>query len=490
MSAADFLHWSLIAWYVLEWALRLIALIVLPRNRRPAAGMAWLLLIFLVPVLGWLCFALVGRTKLPRERRDVQRTIDRYIAQAVDMFRVQWGDASLVDVPVPSHYDSIAKLATHLTHLPATGGNSITPTTDYDDAIRRIIDDVRRATRYIYIEYYVIALDDTTEPLVSELEAEVQRGVVVRVLYDAYGSRRYPRRQELFARLRAAGVHVQAMLPFQLFGRHYTRPDLRNHRKLVIIDGLIGYTGSLNMIQRDYHRRDSIVYDELVVRCEGPVVFELAAVFVSDWHAETREIPAELDDGDRLVQPQSRGDSLAQIVPSGPGYEYENNLKLFNTSFYAARRRIVIVNPYFVPNESLIMSLTNAALRGVEVIIVNSQAIDQIVVAHAQRSYYEQMLRAGVRIYLYHEPTLLHSKYVLIDSDVALIGSSNMDIRSFELNQELTLVTYDAALAAQLHAITEDYLSRATEVHLDDWSRRPRRSQLLDNLARLTSSLQ
>ncbi len=389
----------------------------------------------------------------------------------------------------PQKYVGAVSLSDNLTHLPLFAGNAIEPLPDYTDIIARITEDVCRAKHYIQLEYYILALDDATEPLFEALEQASGRGVEVRVLYDAIGVRKFPRKREMVVRMAGAGIDAHAMLPLHLPGKKYTRPDLRNHRKLVVVDGVVGYTGSLNMIQRDYHRKDDIVYDELVVRIEGPVVLQLEAVFLNDWLAETGQV---LKQPNRNFgkQLKPKGDISAHIVPSGPGYEYENNRKLFASLFYAAEKDITIVNPYFVPDQSLITALTSAARRGVRVRLLNSEAIDQVFVAHAQRSYYEEMLQAGVEIYLYKKPTLLHSKYAIIDDDACFVGSSNMDIRSFELNQELTLTVYDKKFVAAMQRITDGYLKKSTRVSKKAWLSRPPRKQLLDNIARLTSSLQ
>ncbi len=473
-------------WIVIEWLLRIVALFVVPRNRKPTSGMAWLMLIFFFPEIGWIIFLVLGSPKLPKNRRDAQKTLDQYIAsvkQAIERTK-----STTVARP-PQKYVGAVSLSDNLTHLPLFAGNAIEPLPDYTDIIARITEDVCRAKHYIRLEYYILALDDATEPLFEALEQASGRGVEVRVLYDAIGVRKFPRKREMVVRMAGAGIDAHAMLPLHLPGKKYTRPDLRNHRKLVVVDGVVGYTGSLNMIQRDYHRKDDIVYDELVVRIEGPVVPQLEAVFLNDWLAETGQVLKQPDRNfERQLKP--KGDISAHIVPSGPGYEYENNRKLFASLFYAAEKDITIVNPYFVPDQSLITALTSAARRGVRVRLLNSEAIDQVFVAHAQRSYYEEMLQAGVEIYLYKKPTLLHSKYAIIDDDACFVGSSNMDIRSFELNQELTLTVYDKKFVAAMQRITDGYLKKSTRVSKKAWLSRPPRKQLLDNIARLTSSLQ
>ncbi|HMQ95674.1 MAG TPA: cardiolipin synthase [Candidatus Saccharibacteria bacterium] len=479
-----------IAWIVVEWLLRILALFVVPRNRKPTAGMAWLMFIFLLPEIGWVVFLILGSPKLPKNRRDAQSSLDIYIKEVKQaIMHSKNKKVSSVIIEPPQKYASTVSLSDSLTHLPLFAGNAIEPLPEYDEIIARIIEDVRSAKHYIQLEYFILALDTATEPLIEALEEAAERGVEVRVLYDAIGVSKYPRKKEMIARFAKAGIEAHPMLPLHFPGKKYTRPDLRNHRKLVVVDGRVGYTGSLNMIQRDYHRKDDIVYDELVVRIQGPVVLQLEAVFLNDWLAETGEVLKQPErDFDQQLQPQ--GTIPAHIVPSGPGYEYENNRKLFASLFYAAEKDIVLVNPYFVPDQSLITALIGAARRGVRVRLLNSEAIDQVLVAHAQRSYYEEMLRAGVEIYLYKKPTLLHSKFALIDDDACFVGSSNMDIRSFELNQELTLTCYDTAFVALMQNITDGYLKKSTKIHKKDWLSRPPRKQLLDNIARLTSSLQ
>ena len=483
-------HVLLVVWFTFEWLLRILALFVIPRNRRPNSGMSWLLFIFLIPEIGWIAFLIFGFSKLPKERRDAQATLDLYIQQAMYYVASQWKDKThLIQAQPPEKYRGSVALSAGLTHLPLFAGNAIEPIAEYDEVITRITKDIATAQHYIQVEYYILALDEATEPFFAALEAAVARGVTVRVLYDAFGSRKFPRKKEMLARLEHVGIEAHAMLPLRLPGKKYTRPDLRNHRKLVVIDGMTGYTGSLNMIQRDYHRKDDIVYDEMVVRLEGPVVLQLEAIFLNDWLAETGQVLDErpVNFADQL---KLKGKIAAHVVPSGPGYEYENNRKLFTSLFHAAEKRITIVNPYFVPDQSLISALTSAAARGVKVTLINSEAIDQVFVAHAQRSYYEEMLRAGVAIYLYKKPALLHSKFAIIDDDACFVGSSNMDIRSFELNQELTLTTYDKEFVARMQTITDGYLKSSRKVTKSEWTKRPPRKQLLDNIARLTSSLQ
>ena len=258
----------------------------------------------------------------------------------------------------------------------------------------------------------------------------------------------------------------------------------------MVIDGHIGYTGSQNLIKRNYFRKDAIYYDELVARISGPVVAELEAAFGTDWYCESGILLTRHTAPEVTIDVKVAGDVLCQIVPSGSGFEDENNLKLFTALIHAAQHKLVITNPYFVPDDALMTALTSAAQRGVDVTLVNSEASDQFLVSHAERSYYEQVLKAGVKIYRYKDPILLHSKHITVDDDIAVIGSSNMDIRSFILNLEVTLVCYSPSVVADLRKVEALDLSRCNQVTLQEWQNRPTKEKFYENISRLTAALQ
>lgn len=478
------------AWFVVDWVIRLGALLVVPRNRKPTAGMAWLLFIFLLPVLGMLLFVLLGSPKLPKSRRDAQDAIDKTIKKRMNDLRKNGGNKSLIDAQAPAKYAQLAKLSESLSGLPVFGGNKIEILPEYDGVISEIVKDLDRANKYVHIEYFIIVLDETTLPIFDAIKRAVDRGVIVRVLYDSVSTKRYPKWKDMLELFAEIGAETQPMLPLRLPGRGYVRPDLRNHRKLIVIDGITGYTGSQNLVTRNYHRKDDIYYDELVLRVTGPVVLQLSAVFNSDWYSETGTILDLSALNPKAKELQSFGPTLAQILPSGPGYDDENNLKLFTSLIHLAQKRIIITNPYFVPDDSLTNAITTATRRGVEIIMINSEVMDQWMVGHAQRSFYETLLKAGVKIHLYHKPILLHSKFITVDDEIATVGSSNLDIRSFLLDLEVTMISYDPAIAEALNKVADKYLAKSTELTLKEWHNRSKVQGLLDNIARLTSALQ
>jgi cardiolipin synthase len=472
---------------VIDMIIRVIAIIVVPRNRRPTAGMAWLLAIFFIPILGVLIFLLIGNPKLPKRRREKQAEVDEYIRESTHgIERVSDSTAW------PTWFDGIVRLNRNLGAMPLIGSNSASLIGDYEGSLAAMTEAIGTAERYVHVEFYIFAYDRTTAAFFDALGEAVARGVEVRVLLDHIASARVAGYRKTLERLDAMDVRWQLMLPVQPWRGKYQRPDLRNHRKILVVDGEIGFMGSQNIIDRSYNKpgniRRGLKWKELVVRVEGPIVSGLEAIFATDWYLETGEAP--MREIVPLGQDGEAQDLDCQVVPSGPGYTSENNLKLFLALMYAARERIILTSPYFVPDEAMLRAITGATQRGVHVELFVSEIGDQALVYHAQRSYYEALLRGGVKIWLYQAPYILHSKHFTIDDDVAVIGSSNMDIRSFELNMEVSLLVRGASFVHEMRAVEDGYRRDSRELTLDEWMRQPVRSTVLDNLARLTSALQ
>lgn len=469
---------------VIDWVIRVIFLFYVPRGRKPTAAMAWLLAILIIPFFGVLLFLAIGSPKLSKKRRQQQASIDALIESAT---------RASDDVPAGlspleyARYSPLIKQNKELGKMPAHRGNTLTVLDTYQSIIDDTLIQIQQAKLSIHIEYFIITLDKTTAPLLDALEDAVKRGVDVYVLFDALGSRKYKNYKQMMRKLTAIGVHWHKALPLRLKPGQYNRPDLRNHRKIVVIDNTTAYIGSLNLINSSYERKDEIIYEELVVRMTGPIVQQCAAIFAGDWYSETGQTPGALLEP--IVSNEDDG-TLAQLLPSGPSYEHENNLQLFVSLMYTAKQRIVITNPYFVPDDALLTAVISAAKRGVEVIIINSAAKDQWMVGHAQRSYYKELLKAGVTIYLHNSPVLLHSKHVTIDDDIAVIGSSNMDIRSFQLNLECIVAVYDKSVVKQLKTVQNKNIANADVVTLEKWDKRSIFMSFLDSVARLTASLQ
>lgn len=487
MLAAMAQNWGWIA-LALHVAIVAAAFIAVPVNRKPSSATAWLLLIVVAPFFGALLFFLIGSPKLPRRRREIQRRMNEQIEAALAATDGGLWRAHLDPSALPATAKPHARLAQALGGMPAVGHNRLTPMTGYDNIVAAMVEAIEGARHFVHVEFYIIAMDETTEPFFRALESAVKRGVKVRLLFDQLGSRKFPRRKEMQQRLTEAGVEWQAMLPV-LRLKEWLRFDLRNHRKILVVDNRVAFAGSLNLITKGYHRTDTITYEELCIRIEGPAVVEFEAVFVTDWLCETGQLLAQ-DDHPALPGADRRDGAAAQVLPSGSGFDYENNLRLFTSLIESAQERLVIVTPYFVPDEAMMMALTSAAKRGVAVTLLNSETVDQTFVVAAQRSFYDELMRAGVEIRRYRAPVLLHAKTMIVDGDLAAIGSSNMDLRSFTLNMEVTLLVYDTGTVRALHDIVAVYLANSNRLDPADWNRRSLKARIVQNVARLSSALQ
>lgn len=479
--------WWLVAVLIFDLSIRVWAIIVIPRNRRPTAATAWLLAIYFIPFIGLLLFFLIGNPRLPRVRRRKQRQINQYIHDATE--NLEFGS---LRPDAPAWFTSLVTMNRNLGAMPLAGDNTVTLIAEYQESLDAMAEAVRGAQQYAHIEFYILQADAATDNLFRAMEEACARGVTVRVLLDHWANRGKPFYKATLRRLDAMGAQWHLMLPVQPLKGKYQRPDLRNHRKLLVVDGNVAFMGSQNVTDSTYNLpkniRRGLHWVDLMVRLQGPIVASVNAVFLSDWYSETdEELSAEFDVENLDTGP---GDLDAQVVPSGPGFDSENNLRLFLGLLYAAERKIIIVSPYFVPDESLLLAVTTACHRGVHVELFVSEEGDQAIVYHAQRSYYEALLRAGVKIWMYRRPYILHSKSLTIDDETAVIGSSNMDMRSFGLNMEISLLVRGGEFADQMRAVEDRYRSLSRELTLEEWNKQPLRSTVLDNLARLTSALQ
>jgi cardiolipin synthase len=469
---------------VVDFVVRVTALLVIPRNRRPSTAVAWLMAVFFLPYLGILLFLLIGSTRLPKRRREKQQEINRFIIESTEGIERVTREHSW-----PGWLDSVVELNRTLGAMPLVGGNRAKLYSHYDESIAAMTAEVEKATRYVHVEFYILAWDVTSAPFFDAMERAVQRGVTVRVLLDHIASLRAPGYRRTTRKLTEIGAEWQLMLPVQPLRGRYQRPDLRNHRKVLVIDGRVGFMGSQNMVHRSYdkviNRKRGLKWQDLMTRLEGPIVSGLNAIFITDWYAETDQLLVRETEPIEIAASDDDEELDCQVVPSGPGFPGENNLRLFNALLYYAQERIVITSP-----DSMRYAITTAVQRGLSVELFVSEIGDQPVVYHAQRSYYEELLNAGVRIWMYRAPYILHSKHFTIDDDVAVIGSSNMDMRSFSLNMEVSLMVRGPGFVREMRRIEDGYRARSRELTLDEWSRRTRFSTVLDNLARLTSGVQ
>lgn len=464
-------------YYVSEWVIRLVMLVYVPQRRTSAATRTWLLLIFLLPWPGLIAYAVFGRIRVPHDRREKQTRASQAIRRAEATFLAEQSALGIV----PPAFESASRLAFETGDFVPFAGNGVELLDDYDGSIARLIADIDGATHHAHLLFYIFERDATGQRVADALERAAGRGVACRLLIDAVGGE--SGLAHLAPRLRAAGVAVHAMLPVGLFRRSTGRFDLRNHRKLAVIDGVVGYTGSQNIGNAEFV--PGYPNEELVARITGRVVAQLEAVFLTDWALETDE---RLDVRELTTRVAAAGTTVAQVLPSGPGYPRENTRDLFIALLYGARKSVVITTPYFIPDEPFLQALRAAATRGVAVHLVVSQHANQPLSQFAQRAYYDELLDAGVRIHLY-APRFLHAKHLSVDDQVVVLGTTNIDIRSFALNAEVSLIVFDPAVAAALARIQERYFAHSQRLVKEEWHRRRLVAKVAQNVARLADSL-
>ncbi len=466
------------AFFTAEWALRLAMIVIVPFRRSPDAAKGWLLLIFFEPLAGLILYLLIGRPSLPAWRLVAHAEFESLAKPSYQRLAL---DQNIFHPVLSPELQHAVTLAENLGNFPILGGNSAEILVDYESTVDHLVADIDLARDHVHLLFYIIADDATADRVMIALERAVERGVSCRVLADSLGSR--PEFQRMLPRLQEAGILAEETMRVGFFRRHTGRIDLRNHRKIAVIDGEIGYVGSQNLIDSTFKR--GLTYEELNVRLTGPIVLELSAVFADDWYVETNEFLGELR---YFPEPRITGHVAAQALPSGPGYPRENNQRLVVSLIHAATERIVITMPYLIPDGALLQSLQTSVLRGVEVTLVVPLQMDQMLVCLGQRSYYDELLSSGVRICRYGK-RFLHAKHITIDDQIGWIGSSNLDIRSFSLNAEIVVLLYDREACARLREEQERYLREGQMLTLAAWRERALPTKVIENLARMLSPL-
>lgn len=481
------LSWITVLVFVVDHALRIgIAVRLIMRRRPVGISLSWLGVILSVPFLGAFAYLLLAEKPLGSSR--VAR------AEAIHSPYLYWLHRLAERYPEGENrlgpaFEPVRRLVRQAVGSPTVPGNALELLPSAASFFEHLVDDIAKAESTCHLEFYIWEEGGRVDQVVEALVAAHGRGVICRVLVDEVGSKEFIRSGAL-ERLRDAGIQAVAALPVGGFRKLFVRIDLRNHRKLVVIDGRVAYTGSQNLVDPALFKQDADVgrWIDAMVRIEGPAVELLQLSFLEDWELETQTGLEELRETGDLHDNAAVGEACLQVIPSGPGPRTESIYRVLLTAVYTARHRIGITTPYFVPDEPLVQALISAALRGVRVELILPTRVDSRLVRYASRAHFEELLRAGVLIYGF-DAGLLHTKSVTIDDELCLFGTLNLDQRSFWLNFELTVCSYDASFSDQLRALQQQYRDRSTPVTLDDVYRRGFGGRLLENTARLLSPL-
>jgi cardiolipin synthase len=475
--------------FLADLAIRVgLSLRVIMRKRTPSVSIAWLVIILLLPFAGAVIYLLLGEIRLG-ERRAArllkgQPLIRDWAGTELEKPEIDWTGVNPECVPL----DRQVLAATGVPTLP---GNRLELLDSAEIFFARLIEDIQGARLSCSLEFYILSEGGWVDDLVKALHSAHQRGVSCRLLLDSIGSKAFLR-SHTAKQLRKAGIAIVEALPAGLIHALFVRIDLRNHRKLALIDGEIAYTGSQNLVDPRYFKQDANnglgEWVDAMIRITGPATRLLQTSFNFDWHLE-RGGPT--DAAIRTAERQSamaKGSALVQLAPTGPGYGEDTIHNLLLTTVYAARREIILTTPYFVPDIALLAALKSAAQRGVAVKIIVPRKNDSLLVHYASQARYDTLSQAGVQIRAF-TGGLLHTKTITVDGDFCLFGSVNLDMRSFWLNLEMTLFVYNREFTQQVKALQQRYLRQTSRYDSERFRNRSLVERFWENVALLVSPL-
>jgi cardiolipin synthase len=444
---------------------------ILRPNREPSARTAWVLVILAVPTIGLIAYMLFGETNIGQRRLERYRRAVRIVAsRAAEGLRT--GDYGQV-APQHRHLFRLCETINGLGPLPGSRGRLLADASATFDALEADIDAARDS---VHLVFYIWLDDSAGLRIAGALKRAAARGVTVRAIADDIGSRAFIRSRH-WSELRAAGVHVAAALPVQNILLHPFRGriDLRNHRKMVVIDNAIAWCGSFNCADPEFRPKAKYgPWVDEVVRFEGPVAVQMQCLFIQDWMAHSADDLAPLIAA--VPAPVEMPGIVTQVIGTGPTMRASAMPEVVVELIHAARRELLVTTPYYVPTDGMHEALCTAARRGVRTVLMVPERNDSWVVSAASRSYYPDLIAAGVMVFEYPSG-LLHAKILTLDGEVALIGSANLDRRSFELNFENNLLLQDRDLTASLAGRQESYIAASRHIgaaEIAAWSRRRR----------------
>lgn len=478
---------SLISWAADHWLLFLCAalylavivscvVVILRENRNPIRSLAWVIALLSLPFVGFIFYMFFGRSL--KGMHLISRRNRRKLLKAVSTRK-----ADIHSLSLTPEEQVLARLVMALSHAPLVVNNKISTYTTGAAKFEALKRDILNARHSIFLQYYIFSDDRIGNEIAEMLIAKARAGLVVKVIYDHVGS--FSSRSSFFRRMKEGGVDVHPFFRVT-FPQLANRINWRNHRKIVVIDNVIGYIGGMNIADRyAASESDGNVWRDTHFRVEGDIVESLMYSFAIDWNFLKKDISTL----PLTVPPTPFGNSVGmQFISSGPVSMWDNLTLSFLKCIGAATRSIYIQTPYFLPTDSLLHALEAAALAKIDVRIMLPGRSDSRMLRYASHSYITQCLRAGIKIYIY-EPGMLHSKMMTVDDRLATVGSTNFDFRSFENNFECNLMVYDPTFNGECRAIFMADQKKCRKVTLSQWKKRPLSSRFMESLVRLFSPI-
>ena len=448
-------------------------LVIISENRNPVKSIAWIVVLLFLPIVGIVFYFFFGQEY--RRQHMISRKGKRKLQQLTED-----PDVDLQEMPLSEESKQQIRLAYTLGKSGLHPGNEVTVFTNGKDKFASLIEDIKNAQTFIHLQYYIFANDRLGNTIKQLLIDKVKEGVIVRVIYDDVGC--WKVKQHFFDEMEAADVDERPFLKVT-FPQLANKLNYRNHRKIVIIDGKIGYVGGMNIADRYQDGVAWGIWRDTHIRITGPAVYGLQTAFSIDWSFTTREL---LSDNIYFPPVPRTGNINVQILTSGPIGEWKGISLSFLKAISNAKQHIYIQTPYFLPTESLMKALQVAALSKVDVRLMLPEKSDSPILQLASHSYLTSMLKAGIKIYFYQNG-FLHAKSITIDNEFSTIGSTNLDFRSFDHNFEINAFMYSKELTTQMKNIFLDDQKKCRRITLNLWKKRPLWHKICESVVRLLS---
>ncbi len=484
----DKIYWILTtSIFFVDLAIRIgLSLRVIMRKRSASVSLAWLVIILLVPFVGAIIYLLFGEYRIGERRANRLATDQTFIKEwtksLLNRVDVNWERINPECLPIDRQINAAIG-------IPTMPDNSLELINQSEDFFQHLLKDIEMAQSSCFFEFYIWNQGGLADEVAEALIRARKRGVTCRVLLDSIGSKDFLQSSQA-QQMRSGGIELIEALPAGIFRALFVRIDLRNHRKIIAIDGKVAYTGSHNLVDPSFFKQEQGVgkWVDTMVRITGPVVEIITATFMYDWILESDKQLGDYRHSSDIHPVAPAGNALVQLAPSGPGFGEDTIHNLLLTTIYAARKEIILTTPYFVPDNAILAALKSAAQRGVEVTIIVPEKNDSKLVHFASRARYDALTEAGVKIILF-SGGLLHAKTITVDSDFCLFGSVNLDMRSFWLNFEMTLFIYDKEFTCRIREVQLGYLQNGRQVNCELFSSRSFVQRLLENSALLLGPL-
>ena len=472
----------------------LVCLYCLRHRKHPSSTILWIFITWSFPILGATLFVVFGIDRVtPRGQRKRERNESLLLARnntAADVLPLAyWRARKDLEPDIQNHaINRMNRAVDTLTpDFPLLAGNHIIPLIGGNETFPAMLQAIREAKHHIHFQCFIIRNDKIARTFFEALAARAREGISVRILFDRFGST-HAILSGFFMRYRKIpNLEIQGWTQVNLLKRR-AQINLRNHRKILIVDGKSGFFGGINLDQVNLPGTNREAHRDYHFMATGPVVQQLQYAFLQDWYYMTDESPKTLLREHFFPVHERTGNTPARLIPSGPAAEEHAIEDAFFLLTAMANEQLLIVTPYFVPSPSLITALRAAALRGVDVHLILPEYNNHFYAGWAARAFYTELLQSGVRIFLRHPP-FIHAKAVIVDAEIVTVGTANWDLRSLRLNYETNLLAYDKTLADQLkQSILEDE-AHSREIHLAGWEARPQWQRLLENACALLSPI-